>query len=331
MDGYAGAMTVNIDRHMVPNHEGWLLPLKRTLSHDHFDPTLPPVLILPGYGMNAYIFGWPEDGQSMERTLAECGLEVWSGGMRMQGRAQKVGKRAKPPGLRSYAEVDLTVLTEEILERTHTTADRVDCIGASLGGAVVYAHLALVEDNVVGNVVAMGAPLRWDAAHPMLRTAFSSRRLAKYLPMMGTDSLARRAFPLIAKAAPQVLSIYMNLDHVDLAKAAELTRTVDEPHRLVNRDIASWVKARDMVLAGVNISEAMREEDRPLLVVYANKDGIVPPDTATSVVDWWGGDDVTVWPIGTDADWYAHADLFIAPGSADAVFRPMARWLRERA
>ena len=122
----------------------------------------------------------------------------------------------------------------------------------------------------------------------------------------------------------------MNLDHVDIARASELTRTIDEPHRYVNRDVASWVRARDMVLRGVNITQAMKRQDNPLLVIYANRDGIVPPETATSVVDHWGGDDVTVWEIGDDEDWYAHADLFIAPDAPRKVFEPMARWLRER-
>ncbi len=324
-------MSLAIDRYLVPNGDGWKLELKRSVSPEHFNPALRPLLILPGYGMNAYIFGWPEQGASMERCLAEQGFEVWSGGLRHQGRSERVEPGAGPPGLRAYAETDLPALLAELLDRSRTEADLVDVIGASLGGAVVFAHLALDDDSLVGNVVAMGAPLRWEKAHPMLTVMFRSRRLAKILPMRGTDKLARLVFPFIGRVAPQVLSIYMNLDHVDINKASELTRTVDEPHRLVNRDIASWVRAKDMVLRSINITKAMADVHNPLLVIYANADGIVPPETATSVVQAWGGRDVTVWEIGTDEDWYAHADLFIAPDTPRKVFAPMAEWLRQRA
>lgn len=42
----------------VATADGWNLHLKRTISPLHFDPTTRPLLIVPGYGMNSFIFGY---------------------------------------------------------------------------------------------------------------------------------------------------------------------------------------------------------------------------------------------------------------------------------
>jgi pimeloyl-ACP methyl ester carboxylesterase len=265
----------------------------------------------------------------MIRVLVEAGLEVWSGSMRRQRGSRRLERRAGLPGLQAFAAVDVPVLIEAVRQRSATQASRVDLIGSSLGGSVAYAHLALCPDTPVGALIALGAPLQWDHVHPALRVLFASERLAGMVPMTGTDKVARRLFPLLARF-PKLLSIYMNLDHVDLEDARELTQGVDEPDRRVNRDLVRWMRQGTMVFDGVDVSAALAQEWRPLMVVLANRDGIVPRDSATPALDLWGGSDTTLLEVGTPDDWYAHADLFIAPEAPELVFEPMAAWLQER-
>jgi len=120
----------------------------------------------------------------------------------------------------------------------------------------------------------------------------------------------------------------MNATTIDMRCLPEMTATVEDPQPTVNREIAGWLRARDLNIAGVNITEAMGEVDLPLLVVLSNRDGIVPDSTALSVVDVWGGDDVQTLTVGTDQDWYAHANLFVGQEAPSAVFEPLMRWLR---
>ena len=316
---------ITISEHYAPNGDGWLLHLRRTVSPSRLREGSRPVVIVPGYGMNSFIFGFHPRGTSMERWLAEAGLEVWSANLRRQGDSRPQGSRPTPPSLRAYAETDVPAVVDAVLASSTTGADRVDLIGCSLGGSIVYAHLALVPDHRVAAVVAIGAPLRWTEVHPILRVAFSSPGLVGRIPLAGTRRLARAALPLLARA-PFILSIYMNTEQVDLTYAKELTRTVDDPHPRVNRDIAMWIKARDMVLGGVNVTEALAGVDIPLLVVAANRDGIVPLPTTLSVVDAWGGD-AEVLNVGDDDVWYAHADLFVGDKAPEHVFTPIAKWL----
>lgn len=309
--------------------DGWSLPLKRTIDPSRLDPARRPLLIVPGYGMNGFIFGFHPRGTSLERFLAEAGLEVWTADLRGQGRARAVEPGAEGPSLRRYAERDVSAAIDTVLARTASRADRVDVLGASLGGSITFAHLALSAERShrVASVVAVGSPLRWEEVPPILRVPFASTRLAGALRVSGARALAGRVLPLV-RHAPGLLGMYMNVAHVDLDAAAELVRTVEDPHPRVNRDIALWLRARDMVLRGVNVTDALRRETGPLLLVLANRDGIVPERVARSAARAWGGSDVTELRIGTPDDWYAHADLFVGHESPERVFAPIADWLR---
>lgn len=310
--------------------DGWSLHLKRTVSPGALDRARRPLVIVPGYGMNGFIFGFHPRGTSLERHLAEAGLEVWTASLRAQGRSRALDRSAPGPSLRSYAELDLPVLIDAVLARTETSADRVDVLGASLGGSITFAHLSLVRPHRVASVVAVGSPLRWEEIPPVLRLPFASRRVAGALRVSGSRAIAGAVLPLV-RHAPALLGMYMNAAHVDLGAASQLVQTVEDPHPRVNRDLASWMRARDMVLRGVNVTAALRAEQGPLMLVLANRDGIVPEAVARSAARAWGGRDVTELRIGDREDWYAHADLFIGHESPGRVFDPIARWLKERA
>ena len=323
--------TVTVDRHGVETPDGWRLDLKRTIATGRRLASRRPVLIIPGYGMNAFIFGFHPRGTSMERCLAEAGFEVWTANLRAQGPSRRLDAHAPGPSLRAYAEKDVTALAHAVVARTQTGARSVDLIGASLGGSIAYAHLALVRDSPVHALIAIGAPLRWTEIHPVLQTLFGSPWIAGQLVVRGVRPLMRAGAPLL-RWYPQLLSIYMNAAHVDLAAIDQMVNTVEDPHPRVNRDIAKWMLARDLVLRRRNVTEALRERtrDRPLLVVVSNRDGIVPESANLSVLDAWAGSDVDVLRVGDDRDWYAHADLFIGNDAPRALFEPMAAWLLAR-
>lgn len=316
-------------QHFLANGDGWRLHAHVTRSPEHLRADRRPLLLVPGYGMNTFILGFHPRGTSMTRVLAEAGFEVWTCNLRRQGGSKAEGRRAPPPSMRAYATIDVPAAIDGVLSRTQTAADQVDLIGCSLGGSVAYTHLALTGGERVSSVVSIGGPLRWVDPHPLLRMAFRSPRLASLVRVRGTRRLARAVLPVLART-PKLLGIYMNADLCDLSAADQLVQTVDDPHPRVNLDIARWVNARDLVLGGVNVTEAMRSVDKPFLLVLANRDGIVPTGSAMSAIEAWGGDDKEVLHVGDDEAWYAHADLFIADRAPEVVFAPIAEWLHAR-
>lgn len=314
-------------RGWVDNRAGWRLEIKRYADPARLDPSRRPVLMIPGYAMNSFILAFHPRGESVVEYLVQDGLEVWTCNLRGQGNTHALTSDRRRFGLGELALVDLPAVFDHVLEHTRTDADRLDPIGCSLGASILYAYLAHHgEDHPLGRIVSLGGPLRWDDVHPLLNVAFSSGRLAGALRLRGTRRIARLALPVV-KRAPALLSVYMNARHVDLSAADQLVNTVENPIPWINRQIARWVRNRDLVVRGVDVTEALRSvDDLEALCIYANADGIVPPAAAASLVDVWG-DRVRTLEVGDDDRWYAHADLFIGDGCQDTVFEPLRGFL----
>ena len=319
---------LNVQEHRARTEDGWSLRLRRTAAPARLDPATRPILIVPGYGMNSFIFGYHPRGTSMERCLAEDGFEVWSVDLRGQGGSRhEAGSGQDTISLERYARGDLPAAVAFVLANTRTTAEDLVMVGASLGGTIAYGYLATTREHGVGELIAMGAPLRWEDTHPALRIAFSSPTIAGALRFRGTRELVRTALPFLRRA-PSLLAIYMNTRSIDMDRMREMASTVEDPHPQVNRDIAHWIHDRDLDLGGVNVTRALRSHKLPLMVILSNRDGIVPPRAALSVVPAWGGNDIEVLHVGDDEDWYAHANLFISNEAPARVFTPITRWLR---
>ncbi|MCB9680124.1 MAG: alpha/beta fold hydrolase [Alphaproteobacteria bacterium] len=322
-------LIVPTEVHRVDNGAGWSLELRVYRDRDRLVAGRRPVVMIPGYAMNSYILGYHPGGPSMVAWLVQEGFEVWTANLRGQG-GSLPPPRPSRFGLAELALDDLPVVFAHVLAHTATGAHRLDPVGCSLGASLLYAYLAHhPEDHPFGAAVAIGGPFRWETVHPLLRAAFVSARVAGAVPIRGTRRLARAALPLLVRV-PRLLSVYMNADGIDLSKAAELVPTVDDPVPWINRQVARWVQQRDLVVRGVDVTDALaRVADLRLLVILANADGIVTPEAARSVVPVLGADRVDVFEIGTPERWYAHADLFIGRRAQDEVFVPLATWLAE--
>jgi pimeloyl-ACP methyl ester carboxylesterase len=279
--------------------------------------------------MNSFIFSWHPRGLSLEGYLAHAGLEVWRVDMRGQGGSRSVGG-GEQYGLEDLALTDLPAAVAAVLARTRTGASRVDVIGASLGGTVMFACAVLRPDHPFGALVALGSPVRWVEVHPLVRVLFSSPALAGMIRFRGTRRLAELALPVLVRRLPWVLSIYMNAEITDTSAVSEMVRTVEDPNRHVNRQIARWIRDRDLVLRGVNVSDGLRSLTAPLLCVSAWGDGIVPRPTAEFPYRAAGSPVKKLLEVGAADLAMAHADLFISDEAQIRVFAPIAEWLAEQ-
>jgi pimeloyl-ACP methyl ester carboxylesterase len=284
---------------------------------------------VPGYGMNSFIFSYHPSGFSLEGYLAHAGFEVFRVDLRAQGASRSVGG-GDAYGLEDLAVTDVGAALRAVVERSRTGASRADVIGASLGGTIMFAHAVLSPHHLMGSMVAIGSPVRWVDVHPAIRLMFASPTLAGMIPFRGTRRFAGVALPLLARRAKWVLSIYMNADITDTSAAAEMVRTVEDPNRHVNRQIAHWIKDRDLILRGTNISEGLAAIRAPLLCVSARGDGVVPRRTAEFPFRAVGSPVKKLLEVGTEELYMAHADLFISRESEARVFEPLAAWLDEQ-
>ena len=313
----------------VDNQAGWTLEARQSLHPRAHDPGRPPVVLIPGYGMNDFIFRYHPRGDSLVEYLTARGAEVWTINMRGQGAsAPQTRGRRENFGLEALALVDIPAALDFVLRESRH--DVLDIIGCSLGASLSYGYLVHHADrHKVRAMVAMGGPLRWEALHPLPRAVLRSRRLAALVPIRGSRRFARAALPA-ARRLPILLSTYVTPARVNIDAADELVRTVENPTRLLNTQMAHWLQDPNLRIGGQDIYEGLARVEVPVLCVLGNADGIVPPATARSVAQAMRPGLVEVLEVGDDATPYAHADLFISDGAQETVFAPIHAWLAAR-
>jgi pimeloyl-ACP methyl ester carboxylesterase len=317
-----------LQQYLVDNRAGWRLSLSRRRPTGDAARGARPVLIVPGYGMNSYIFGFHPRGPSMIDCLTARGLEVWTVDLRGQGRSIRARGNNRY-GLADLAIDDLGIAIEHVLANTATGATTLDIIGCSLGTALAFAHVASVKAAPVHALVSMAGLVTWKGAHPIVRFAFGSPRLVGLMRIRNTRQLARIALPLLTKIAPSLLSVYLNAGSTDLTSASKLVQTVEDPHPIINREIAEWIKRGDLVVRGVNVSRKLPELHNPFFCVVANDDGIVLPETSRHTYDVIGSERKRLLVVGDPKQPIAHADLFLFTGAQERVFAPIADFLLE--
>ncbi|MBT8492092.1 MAG: alpha/beta hydrolase [Deltaproteobacteria bacterium] len=310
----------------VDNRDGWVLDVRRVTRKGGADPDKPPVLFVPGYGMNTFILGYHPRGASMVEFLCAGGYEVWLANLRGQGDSMSRGGRRRDIDFASIAHVDLPVVVDRVLSETTTNKQQVHVVGCSLGGAFAYAYLArTVDDHSLASLVSLGGPFRWDKVHPLIRVAARQHKLLSRIPIRGTRRLAKAAMPIV-KRVPALLSPYMNARAIDLSKAGEIVQTVDDPPPGITRELGAWIVNRHLVVGGIDVGERLRDLELPILCVLASSDGIVPPESVTAVREVASGP-VDVLEVGRKGNPFAHADLFINDEAEVQVFGPLRDWL----
>ena len=313
---------------LVDNHAGWRLAMSRRRPVGDAPHGARPVLIVPGYGMNSYIFGFHPRGPSMIDCLSARGLEVWTVDLRGQGRSIRARGNNRY-GLADLAIEDLGAAIAHVLANTMTGATTVDIVGCSLGTALAFAHVASIPAAPVHALVSMAGLVTWKGAHPVVRFAFGSPRLVGLMRIRNTRQLARLALPLLTKVAPSLLSVYLNGRSTDLTHVSKLVQAVEDPHPVINREIAEWIRRGDLVVRGVNVSKKLPELGHPFFCVVANDDGIVLPETSRHTYDVIGSEKKRLLIVGDPEQPIAHADLFLFTGAQERVFRPIADFLLE--
>lgn len=321
---------MNVARYLVDNGAGWKLALTRYRAKDARPRSVRgrPVLIVPGYGMNSFIFSFHPTGPSMVECLAARGLEVWTVDLRGQGRSIR-GHGNHRYDIGDLAIDDLGAAIGHVLSTSETGSTKVDLVGCSLGTALSFAHVAVVEKAPVHALVSMAGLVTWRQTHPLVRLAFGSPTVAGMMRVRNTRRLARLALPILARFAPSLISVYINERSTDLSQAARMVQTVEDPHPVINREIAEWIRRGDLVVRGVNVSERLPRMKHPFLCVIANDDGIVLPATSRHTFDAIGSANKEILIVGDAEMPIAHADLFLCKGAQPRVFAPVADFLLE--
>jgi pimeloyl-ACP methyl ester carboxylesterase len=251
---------------------------------------------------------------------------VWTVDLRGQGRSIRA-RGSRSYGIGDLAVEDLGAAIEHVLAKTSTAHTKLDLVGCSLGTAISFGHVAVAPSAPVHAIVSMAGLVTWREAHPILRIAFGSPRVASLIRMRNTRRLARFALPVLSRVAPSLISVYINERSTDLSQSARMVQTVEDPHPVINREIAEWINRGDLVIRGVNVSAALAQMRYPFFCVVANDDGIVLPATSRHTFDAIGSERKEILFVGDEEMPIGHADLFLCNGAQPRIFAPIADFL----
>lgn len=319
----------------IATEDGSAIELRRVPAMDR-GRSGTPILLVHGLALNHRNNDMRED-LSLGRYLARAGRDVWLVTLR-SGREDLSWSEERRASYEPMARYDLPLGVAEVLRRTG--ADRIDYVGFSMGGMLLYASVGrFIDPKKLRKVVIIGSPA---SIQPPLATLSA---LARLVPNWIVPTIRLRiASRMLAFAAEWIATpihhwIY-NPANVEpgVASHALVNGFVNIPGKLA-AEFVRWAADGGAVRYGdTPVTQTLRTIDRPALFVAGAVDRLAPPTAVGLAHDAWGADarevdkDMRVIGVeqGAAAD-YGHGDLAIGRFAEQDVFEPVAEFLSDGA
>ena len=324
--------------------DGWRLGI-RHIRPEHPDPAKLPVVLCHGLGLNATF--WTITDDHLPGQLADRGYEVFLVDMRGSGLSHRKGvvgtidTRVRETFLREIggglwtmddqAFHDVPAVLAYVCRATGR--DRVNWIGHSLGGMVMYPYLERGSGtDRVANFVSMGSPamLAKFPRHDLLR----ANRALRFL-MMGV-STGRLARPMMYARLPGLASV----DRIYYTEANVESRTIcrfygytlEDPGRIAMRQLDRYLERGRLVSADGTFDYAanLGSLRTPALFVVGEADVLADVSSSRMTYMSYGARDKAIREFGRreghHAD-YGHCDLVWSRFAPTEVFPSVIEWL----
>lgn len=307
--------------HALTAPDGGHLELRRLRGPQ--GPGCTPVLLVHGLAANHRNLDALPDA-SLARLLHGRGRDVWLLTLRA---ALPRRSRGRPARFEAMARHDLPTAVAAVLGRT--ASRRLDFVGFSMGGMLLYAALAraYLDAAPLRRVVALGAPAHLHVPLCLLRPAL-------YLPRWLTPSLPLRlaarslAFAVGFARTPLHRMLYnpANLTAAEAARA--MVNVLEDIPAELGADLAALARSGTLLqppqlarLGGVAA---------PALFLAGANDELAPPSAVRVAFEAWGGQDKRYRELGTrdgaPGD-FGHGDLAVGHVAQAVVFPPIAAFL----
>jgi pimeloyl-ACP methyl ester carboxylesterase len=339
-------LPATVERHTARTADGWDLELLRYRPGRPL-PGRRPLLLLHGIATNARNLDY--DGRhSLARAMAARGLDTWAMSLRGHGGSEK--PRLFGGGKRYDWDFD-TYCTEDLpaalaFVRARTAAERglqpetarVDFVGHSMGGLILYCLLARGGEPAatIGAAATLGAPLgfRWGPRFTQLARWAASA--ASRLPVVVLNAPTLLALPLLSWFPEPAGLLFFNPANMDPAVwSGFLAVGVDDDSPRLAAQFLRFLDADKLTSrdGGIDYEAALRAVRTPVLVVAGKADQLGFPQLVRRGFDALGGP--KEWLLvgeesGAIAD-YGHMDLLLGDHADVDVFGPLARWFEARA
>jgi pimeloyl-ACP methyl ester carboxylesterase len=276
--GYQTKWPEPVETHRVRTSDGWELDLR------HVKPvgaqTHPrPVILQHGMVTNGRNMDFDEK-HSLARALAKEGFDVWVTSLRGTGDSEKrslFSVADEETSFDAFVTRDMPAIISYVKEKTGVA--KVDYVGHSMGGMILYAYLSRGGTDIERGVT-MGSPVRLQWTGTMERLVRNRTRYAKLSKWFPLRSITRSASPLNGKLDGPIEHLLINPENIDPEtwQGFLAVGTDDLPNALVAQ-FSGWLESGlfDSVDHSIDYLEGLRKVNVPIMVVAGKIDGIAPP------------------------------------------------------
>lgn len=322
--------TLADERHAAVTSDGWILALHRYLPRTD-GPGGGPVLLCHGLLANRGNLDLDER-RSLARYLAGMGFDAWVLELRGSGLSRDSNGRRGIGRVTfdDYVERDIPAAIQTVLRETGRS--RLQWVGHSMGGMLLYAYLSTREDRAIAAAVTVASPVDFTV---LARTARHLLRLRPLLRLrwVPLGLMIRGLLPLLRLSHKAMLDMGLVSSNFTGAEIAELLVNVIEgfgPAGVLEQ-FGDWVEDGTYVSRdGRRSYGTLAHLHCPLLVVQPSLDFVAPPASVRPAVDLAPATDKTYRLFGKqsgdDRD-YGHGDILLSDAARRNVFPVIADWL----
>lgn len=316
--------------------DGWLIPLY------HYPPSATvagrdPVVLCHGLGANRFNMD-VSPSLSLARYLADHGWDAWIMEVRGVGNSRRVeGGKSWDFTFDDFVTRDLPAVFREV--RRATGAPRVNWVGHSMGGMVLYAYLATGDQTQLGRCVAAASPGTFEFMGGPFRPL---GRLADWLPRGGhfpASSLAPMLLPFfttsrMTEELRRVLTLAGNPDNFPMDALRRMGAAgIGDTSNRVYRQFGDWVAHGSFTSEDhkVDYRSGMRRIDRPFLFLAGRWDELVSPAAVLQGYNEIASREKKYHLFGRangDQADYGHGDLILGRASVEEVYPEIEAFLR---
>lgn len=327
--------------------DGWVLGIRR-IRPRHPDPAKLPVVLCHGMGLNGTF--WTLTDDHLGEQLADRGYEVFIPDMRGSGASHRVGPVSRVNAfLREtpFLEVgdgkwtmddevryDVPAILDYVAAQTGS--DRVNWVGHSLGGMLMFAYLETAPGpERIANFVAMGSTIALANA-PERDMLWANRGLRLLQYFLSPGRLGRPMKHYQPPGLQVIDGFYYTAANVDQRTVARFyANTLENPGRGALRQLDPYLRRGHLLSADRTIDyvEGLPKVRNPLLMIAGDGDCMSDIPSTLITYNRVSSPDKTLLRFGKregHVDDYGHCDLVWSRHAPREIFPVLIDWLDRR-
>ena len=327
--------------------DGWKLGI-RHYRPARPDPSKHPVVLCHGLGLNGTF--WTITDNHLPKQLTERGYDVYIVDLRGSGASRRTGPVGHMNSLirqtflleigahrwtmDDQALHDVPAILDYV--QNETGDDRINWVGHSLGGMLLFPYLELTPENHrIATFVAMGSPAILAEA-PERKMLGANRQLRVLLAAISTGRAARMLMFGRPSGLESIDRLYYSAENVDRRTVDRFYGyTLEDPGRGALDQLAHYLEKGHLLSADQKTDYVARlgEIREPTLFIAGDGDVMASRVSCEKTYEAIGSPDKAIISFGKAGGYshdYGHCDLVWSRNAPREVFPAIADWLDAR-